>query len=251
MDYFYDFPGHAFSIPSLAAGSLSGHAGIGESGGGCVISGNARVAVVALLLSVTGLFLHARIRSVVSPPRTSLASFPLQLGEWVGTDIPIPAETLKVLDRGEFLQRDYRDQNTRGPEVSLYLAYFPDQRVGRRGHLPEECLAGSGWSTVESATTTLSLPGYAPFPANRYVITKGPDRQLVLFWFWGRGRGVASEDWADFYLVFDSLRLNRSDDALIRINTPLQADEEPDAGQRRVLAFAERMSPLVGSYIPR
>ena len=62
-----------------------------------------------------------------------------------------------------------------------------------------------------------------------------PDRQLVLFWFWGRGRGIASGDWADFYLVSDSLRLNRSDDALIRINTPLQAEEEPEAGQRRFL----------------
>jgi EpsI family protein len=216
-----------------------------------LISGNARFAVVAVLLAGTGLFQHLRTGNVVIPPRTSLASFPFQLGEWVGTDIPIPPIVLNKLDRGEFLQRDYQDQNTNGPDVSLYLAYFPDQRAGRRRHLPEDCLAGSGWSTVESGTTTLSLPGYMPFPANRYVITKGPDRQLVLFWFWGRGRGIASEEWADFYLVFDSLRLNRNDDALVRINTPLQPDEDPDAGQRRLLSFAEQMSPLVGSYIPR
>jgi EpsI family protein len=135
--------------------------------------------------------------------------------------------------------------------VGLYLAYFPNQHAGIRHHLPENCLAGSGWSTVESGTTTLSLPGYAPFPANRYLITQGADRQLVLYWFWGRGRGVASEDWADFYLVFDALRLNRSDDALVRINTPLQPGEEPNAAQRRLLSFAEQVSPLVGNYIPR
>jgi EpsI family protein len=216
-----------------------------------VISWNARFTVVALLLAGAGLFLNLRTRNVVAPPRTSLASFPLQLGEWVGTDIPIPPETLKTLDRGEFLLRDYQDQNTKAPGVDLYLAYFPDQRAGRRRHLPEECLAGSGWSTVESGTTTLSFPGSMPVTANRYLITKGRDRQLVLFWFWGRGRGVASEDWADFYLVFDALRSNRSDDALIRINTPLQAEEEPDAGQRRLLSFAEQVSPLVDSYIPR
>jgi EpsI family protein len=217
-----------------------------------VISRNARFAVVALLLAGAGLFQHLRARDVAAPPRASLALFPLQLGEWVGTDIPIAPIILNKLDRGEFLQREYQDQNTADPGVFLYLAYFPDQRAGqRRRHLPQDCLAGSGWSTVESGTTTLSLPGYRPFPANRYLITKGPDRQLVLFWFWGRGRGVASEDWADFYLVLDSLRLNRSDDALIRINTPLQPGEEPDAGQRRLLSFAEQMSPLVGNYIPR
>ncbi len=216
-----------------------------------MISWNARFTLVAVLLAGTGLFQHMRTREIVAPQRASLASFPLQLGEWAGTDIPIPPQTLNTLDRGEFLLRDYQDQNKKGPGVYLYLAYFPNQRAGRRRHLPEDCLAGSGWSTVESSATTLSLPGYKPFLANRYLITKGPDRQLVLFWFWERGRGVATENWADFYLIFDSLRLNRNDDALIRINTPLQAGEEPDAGQRRLLAFAERVSPLVGSYIPR
>lgn len=217
-----------------------------------MISWNARFAVVALLLAAAGLFQYIRAGNAAVPQRTSLASFPLQLGGWVGTDIPIAPIILNTLDRGEFLQREYQDQNTEGAGVSLYLAYFPDQRAGRRGrHLPEDCLAGSGWSTVESGTTTLTLPGYMPFPANRYLITKGSDRQLVLYWFWERGRGVASEDWADFYLVFDSLRSNRSDDALIRINTPLQAGEEPDAAQRRLLSFAGQMSPLVGSYIPR
>jgi EpsI family protein len=216
-----------------------------------VISWNARFAVVVLLLAGTGFFQHMRTRNIAAPPRAPLASFPLQLGEWVGTDIPIPSETLRTLDRGEFLLRDYQDQNTKGAGVDLYLAYFPNQRSGQRRHLPENCLEGSGWSTVESGTTTLSLPGYTPFPANRYLVTKGPDRQLVFFWFWGRGRGVASEDWADFYLVFDSLRSNRNDDALIRINTPLQPDEDPDAGQRRLLSFAEQVSPIVSSYVPR
>jgi EpsI family protein len=218
--------------------------------GGCVITANVRFALVVILLASTGLFLQARNR-IIAPPRTSLSSFPLQLGDWIGTDIPIPPETLKTLDPGEFLQRDYEDRNAKDSEVFLYLAYFPNQQAGRRRHSPEDCLAGSGWSTVESGTTTLFLPGYRPFPANRYVITKGTDRQLVLFWFWGRGRGVASEDWADFHLVFDHLRSNRSDDALIRINTPLQPGEEPDAAQQRLLSFAEQVSRIVGTYVPR
>jgi EpsI family protein len=215
-----------------------------------VISWNARFAVVTILLAGSGLFQQMRTRNAV-PPRTSLASFPLQLGEWVGTDIPIAPIILNKLDRGEFLLRDYEDQNRKDFGVGLYLAYFPNQRAGQRRHLPEDCLAGSGWSTLESGTTTLSLPGYPPFPVNRYLIAKGADRQLVFFWFWERGRGVASEDWADFYLVFDSLRLNRNDDALVRINTPLQPDEGPEAGQRRLLSFAEQVSPIVDGYVPR
>jgi len=216
-----------------------------------VISWNARLMIVTLLLAGTGLFLHTRIGKAAVPPRASLASFPIRLGDWVGTDIPIAPATLKTLGRGEFLQRAYHHQITSEPEVYLYLAYFPNQHAGQHHHLPEDCLAGSGWSTVESGTTTLSFAGHTPFPANRYVITKGVDRQLVLFWFWGRGRGLASEDWADIYLVLDSLRFNRSDDALIRINTPLQAEEDPDAAQRRLLSFGAQVSLLVDRYVPR
>ena len=210
-----------------------------------MISWNARFILVALLLAGTGLFLHIRAGSVVAPPRSSLALFPIQLRDWVGNDIPIAPEILKKLGQGEFLQRAYEDQVTREPEV------FPNQHAGQRRHLPEDCLAGSGWSAVESGTTTLSLPGHKPFLANRYLATRGTDRQLVLFWFWGRGRGFASGNWADFYLVFDSLRLNRRDDALIRINTPLQPEEDAGAAQRRLLSFAALISPIVDNYIPR
>jgi EpsI family protein len=216
-----------------------------------VISSNARFAVVALLLTGTGLFLHTRRPKFVAYEKTSAVSLPLQFADWVGADIPIAPDILKELGRAEILQRAYHHQMLDEPDVYLYLAYYPNQQAGDRRHTPDDCLPGSGWSIADSGTTTLSLPEHRPFPANRYVITKRADRQLVLFWFWARGRGVASEDWADFYLVLDTLHLKRSDDALIRINTPLQTGEEPDAAQRRLFSFAAELTPLMDSYMPR
>lgn len=197
-----------------------------------MISRNARFTVVALLLAGTALFLHARSDRRFVPPRTALASFPIALKSWVGTNVPIPP--------GEFLQRTYQDRTTGQSDVDLYVAY-----------LPQDCLVGSGWSPVESGTTTLAFAGAAPFSANRYLIAKGPDRQLVLFWYSARGRRVASEDWMDWCLVFDALRLNRSDNALIRMNTELQSGEKPAEAERHLLAFAGLVNPLLKSYIPR
>ena len=88
--------------------------------------------------------------------------FPLELKSWAGTDIPIPAETLKSLGTGEFLQRMYKDPVNGGAYVDLYVAYIPDQHALFR-HLPQVCLEGSGWSPVESGTTTLAFPGDTPF----------------------------------------------------------------------------------------
>jgi EpsI family protein len=214
-----------------------------------VISRNARFAIVTLLLAGTALFLRALDSHHSVLPRTALASFPVELKSWAGTDIPIPDETLKSLGTGEFLQRLYRDPIGGGAYVDLYVAYIPDQHALFR-HLPQVCLEGSGWSPVESGTTTLAFPGDAPFPANRYLIAKADDRQLVLFWYSVRGRRVASQDWLNVYLAFDSLRLSRSDNALIRMNTELQRGEKPEDAERRLLSFAGLVNPLLKNYIP-
>jgi EpsI family protein len=214
-----------------------------------MISRNARLAVVILLMAGTTLFLRALDRKQSVVPRTALASFPLELKSWAGTDIPIPAETRKSLGKGEFLQRMYKDPVSGGAYVDLYVAYVPDQHALFR-HLPQVCLEGAGWSPVESGTTTLEFPGDAPFPANRYVIAKGDDRQLVMFWYSVRGRRVATQDWMNVYLAFDSLRLGRSDNALIRMNTELQPGENPEDAERRLLSFAGLVNPLLKNYIP-
>jgi EpsI family protein len=215
-----------------------------------VISSNLRFAAVSLLLAGTALFLHARAHSEFPPLRTSLTSFPIEFGSWAGTDVAIPADILKRLGRGEYLQRIYSDRKTPESYAGLFVSYVPNQLAIFR-HLPQNCLEGSGWLPLESGTISLALPGEAPFQANRYLIARGSDRQLVLFWYAAHGRRMASPDWADFYLVVDALRLNRSDNALIRINTELRPGESPGGAEQRLVSFAGLVNPLLDSYIPR
>jgi EpsI family protein len=215
------------------------------------VSSHSRFAAVAVLLAATALFLHARSRNEVLPPREPLTAFPHQLGEWSGTDVKIEQEVLDVLGAGDFLLRVYQDPSRRQPYVDLFLAYFPSQRTGDTIHSPKHCLPGSGWLPVESSRVTLALPGHSPFLANRYVIAKGTDRQLVLYWYLAHDRAVASEYWAKFYLVTDSIRLSRSDGSLVRVTTPLLPGETTDAAQARLTSFAGKFTPLLNQYIPR
>jgi len=213
-----------------------------------LISWNARFMAVAMLLAGTAFFLQVRARNKFVPPQIALASFPVEFQSWVGVDLPIPEEILK--SHGEFLQRMYKNQSARDAFVDLYLAYLPS-RPNLINHLPKDCLEGSGWLPVESGITTLAFLGDAPFPVNRYLIARGEERQLVLFWYSVRGRRVASVSEMDFYLVLDALRLNRSDNALVRMNTELFPGEEPGDAERRLLAFAWLVNPLLKKYIPQ
>ena len=109
----------------------------------------------------------------------------------------------------------------------------------------------SGELAPGSYLLTVSLPGHAPFPSNRYVIAKGDARQLVLYWYWAHDRGVASEYWAKVYLVTDSMRMNRSDGALVRLTTTMYPGETSDAAQQRLLPLASDIVPVLDNYIPR
>lgn len=210
-----------------------------------------RFSAAALLLTVTALLLHARSSNEVMPPREQLASLPHQLGPWTGTDITIPQEILDILGAGDFLLRVYRPPDPSQSYVDLFVAYFPSQRSGDSIHSPKNCLPGAGWSPVESTRVTLTLPGHPAFPANRYVIAKGDDRMLVLYWYLAHDRAVASEYWAKFYLVADAMRLNRSDGSLIRVTTPLRPGESIDHAQERLTSLAGNLTPVIDRYVPR
>ena len=209
----------------------------------------AHFVLAALLVASAAIFLQAHPHNEVFPPRLPLNSFPRQLADRTGTDTPLDPDVLEVLGPGEFLLRDY--ENASSPGINLFLAYFPSQRAGDTIHSPKHCLPGAGWSPIDSHRITLSFPSHAPFPATRYVIAKGDDRRLVLYWYWAHDRGVASEYWAKYYLVKDSIALNRSDGALVRIITPLLPDESPEAAQQRLQPFTAEVVSSLDNYIPR
>lgn len=208
------------------------------------------VAAVTILL-VTGLLLQARSRNEIFPQRLQLAGLPHQFGDWTGNDIGIPQDERDVLGPGDFLLRIYENSQQSEPYIGLFIAYFPSQRAGDTIHSPKHCLPGAGWLPVQNDRVQLALPGARPFPANRYIIAKGTDKQMVLYWYLAHDRAIASEYWAKFYLVTDAMTMNRSDGSLIRLTTPLLPREDPEVAQQRLVSFASLIMPQMDRYIPR
>ena len=206
-------------------------------------------AVTVLLL--TGLLLQARSRNEIYPERVQLSGLPHQFGAWTGNDIGIPQDQLDVLGPGDFLLRIYQNSQQMEPYVGLFIAYFPSQRAGDTIHSPKHCLPGAGWLPVENSRVELSLPGERPFEANRYIIAKGTEKQVVLYWYLAHNRATASEYWAKFYLVTDAMTMNRSDGSLIRLTTPFIPGQNPVVAQQRLVSFASLIMPEMDHYIPR
>jgi EpsI family protein len=209
-----------------------------------------RFAVAVILLAGTAAVLQARNGSEIIPTRAPLGSFPRTLDGWNSEDVELTQDVRDVLGPGDFLLRDYRGPgNTH--DVFLFVAYFASQRAGGTIHSPKNCLPGAGWAPVRAERVNISVTGHRPFPANRYLIAKGEERQLVLYWYWAHDRAVASEYAAKFYLVTDSIRMRRTDGSLIRLSTPLGPGESVESAEQMLVSWAGRIVPLMNTYVPR
>jgi EpsI family protein len=216
------------------------------AGGVRVKAGSFRLGIVAVLMLATAIGLSP------SPPLFKhVGTLPSQIGDWKGTDIPISQKELDILGPGEYLQRDYENASQLQPGINLYIPFFPSQRAGDTIHSPDHCLLGAGWFPISREVIQLTRPDGSSMPVNRYVVSKSGERQLVLYWFQAHGRVVASEWHAKYYLISDSIHMNRSDGGMVRLMTPTLDGESPDAAQVRMMKFGSQLLPLLDSYIPQ
>jgi EpsI family protein len=218
------------------------------------MSSRTRVIVVLAILAMATISVARANRAEEVPLRNSFSLFPMQLGVWQGVQRP-PFEdrVLAVLGLDDYLTRYYYNRSR--DVVDLYIGYWRSQQQGGAIHSPPNCLPGSGWEPVSQGTLTFPdprTPGAPALSVNRYLIRKGAERQLVLYWYQSRGRIVGSEYWSKIYLVLDAARYNRTDAALVRLVVPV-TDGSPEAEARaesQAIGFANEILPALGAFLP-
>jgi EpsI family protein len=210
---------------------------------------SARYWAVVVLLAGTALLLLARGNSDLIPASDPISQMPLAIAGWSGSDLAIDQETLDVLGAGTFLSRAYAQSGETQP-IDLFIAYFPTQRTGVAIHSPKNCLPGSGWAFESSQYVSLNDANGKARQVGEYVIGNGENRQFVIYWYQAHGRSIANEYLAKVYLVVDAIRLNRTDGALVRVTTPIEAGEVTSVARARAEAFTAQLVPMLPRFIP-
>jgi EpsI family protein len=217
------------------------------------ISMTARILILCIcMLAGTWMLAHDR-GPVAVPPRDSLFALPTEIGPWKGQNMSDLSDNARTMLRvTDYTTRSYTRQD--GTSVGLYIGYHAEGGF----HSPLNCLPGSGWIPVKTGRMDLpvrwSMENNAETPVriNRIVILKGMDKQVVLYWYQGCGRVVASEYWGLIYGMIDKMRLGRTDAALVRIISPAESLEPAaeDAAGRNAADFARLIFPMLSRYIP-
>jgi EpsI family protein len=168
-----------------------------------------------------------------------LGSIAGRIGNWIGTDdTPLPDRIVASLGSTSYVTRTYRDGTQ---EMSLFVAFYANQRAGESMHSPKYCMPGGGWEMLNSGKTSVSSNGRR-IDVNNYILYRAGDRMRMLYWYQGPYRVVASEYWAKLYLLWDTARSGQTAGSIVRVTTA----EQPGALERsmgfagRVMAEVER-----------
>jgi EpsI family protein len=205
-----------------------------------------RAAIVFVLLAATAVASSGARSPEASVARESLERLPQTIGPWHGTDVaPFSDDVIAQLGVDDYVNRRYVGEA--GVPVSVYVGYYASQRQGDTIHSPQNCLPGAGWQPIESGVQRVGGPD-AAVDVNRYVIAKGANRQVVLYWYQGRGRIVANEYVNKALLMFDAARLRRTNGGLVRLITPVVTTTEAAATEASGLAGA--LLPHLSRYLP-
>jgi EpsI family protein len=204
-----------------------------------------RAALLALLVLCAGGWAQAGGPREV-PLHAPLSAIPLRIDQWRGIDGPaVQPEVARVLRADDYINRVYHHSD--GSVVGLWVAFYASQRQGDAIHSPLNCLPGTGWRPLDHTRPLLNVNGRS-LRVNRYLVQKRGERQVVLYWYQGRGRIVASEYANKAFLLVDALRQQRTDGALVRVTTPVPREE--DVADRAAIHFVAALQPQLARWIP-
>jgi EpsI family protein len=174
-----------------------------------------RFLILMLLLVPFGALGTMMRTTVVEPDRDAdLRRIPLQAGHWLGQDVPIGEATAASLQATSTLLRNYAHSD--GAYLSLFVAYFRDQKYGSQIHSPRHCLPGGGWIVSDLQQISFDL-GAEQITCNRMTITRRSAVDQMFYWYRTRSGTMASEYSLKFDLVKNSLLFSPTDAALIRL----------------------------------
>src|SRR5713226_3990191 len=178
------------------------------------VQNRAAMVLSVVLIAQASLF-YGFSRGEQAPAYRPLDQFPAQVGAWRMAQQGVMEQEIKdVLRADDYVTRYYAESPTKF--ANLFVAFFKSQRAGQTPHSPKNCLPGAGWVWTVSDTISVAIPGRAePIRINRYVVSKGEEKSMVLYWYQSRDRVVASEYKAAAFSVADALRYNRTDTALV------------------------------------
>ena len=208
-----------------------------------------KVVVATVIVFVGGAFANYLRYSEQMPDRPPMfESIPYAIEPYAGEERRFAESSYDVLKADTTTLRVYDD--TLGASFWLFVAYFSSQKYGSQIHSPKNCLPGSGWRIESLEPHVLTLNDGTERLVNRLIIRERTNTQMMFYWFETRGGTVREEFGLKWDLMVNSLKLNPTDAAFIRLNYTVAPGEDIETAAKRGEAFLRTFIPEVESALP-
>jgi EpsI family protein len=209
-----------------------------------------RTVFVPVFLIAQALLVHWMAGWERPPAPPHLSGLANEFGDWKQLrEDTLDVEVVRELRADQLLSRTYRHKFSIA-EANLFVAWFQSERGGTtQPHSPQVCLPAVGWTPASTGEIRLDTAAEA-IAVNRYVVTKGRERAVVLYWY-QTPRRVISSEWAfKFWLMTDALRDRRTDASLVRVLVWSAAGGD-EAATVTAVAFTRSLYPVLREQFPR
>lgn len=208
-----------------------------------------RTGIASVLMIMTLVCLNYISSGESICPNKPFSTFPKQIGDWLGEDGYFDREVYDLLGVDDSIIRSYNTSD--GHRVELYVGFYQSQREGDLIHSPRNCMPGAGWyfAGEEKLSMNIGASGEQSISVNNILLKKGNERQIMFYWFQGRGRYITSEYVQKIYLVVDSITRRRTDEAFVRITAPYIIGHEKET-LKYLNNFTKMLIPILQEYLP-
>lgn len=206
-----------------------------------------RIIIVVLVMTAAMAALAGaeRFKSqhVVAPDWDQLAD---KIGDWRGKELHF--DPLYGFDPAtNSILRGYLRPGW--PPVVLYVGFHKDLTKILDIHTPSLCYPAQGWKLLSQTKCQPGVYRGGTIWASEIVVDKQGKRELVMWWYNAGGKPFEGRMRQVYAMLAMALFTGRRDGSIVRLNTPLEADEA--AARHRLMEFVQVLLPELDKSLPR
>ena len=205
-----------------------------------------KIVVIICCFIITGVFIYQKPELIIIKRSAPLSKALAKINDWTyNGSSEMGQDIVDALALDDYIN-SYYSKNDKS--ISLYIGYyFTSKKVGA-AHSPLVCFPGQGWILSENEQRILVINNGQDINFKTMVITRGSDKQLILYWFQAFDKTSPGTFMQKINVFWNGFYHSREDNAFIRISVSMD-DKGSDEAVQVGLEFLEDFYPVLLKYI--
>lgn len=182
---------------------------------------NKRYLILAMITFITALIIF-RLENIIPIKNEKLFRFPMQIGEWTGTDSPMEDWVFESLETKFAILRNYR--SVRNDKINLAIVWYDDKEIAF--HSAAACLGGIGNRVKEDTIYSMETNDRGLIKIGRLITDQYESQTIVLYYYISDGFITADQKEVRMHVLKTRLQFKRTSAAFVRIMSPLKGSKK-------------------------